>query len=258
MATSTSNSPIGGINFGTPPGAGGSQNQPLGVPTGYKAPISQLAGSTRFDPNSPISPATFGAAGATTSPLTDYGTTPNSTQYISGDQWKVPLSDPESVPLLQQQLVQAGLLNPKEVRYGTWDIASANAYSHVLGFANAYGLNANQALQVLISNPSAQSAGSGGSTGPTIAFTNPQDVQTGFQNVSQNLTGQEQPTGDFVNAYHGLEAAQAHGTGRNYTQAPSVQGAATQYLINKDPSEVQAYGAASRMQELYSMLGVNG
>lgn len=199
-----------------------------------------------------------GAVGSTGAPMrtTLYGTIPrlHANQYMPGDQWSVPLSDPESIPQLQQQLILAGLLNPKSVRLGTWDVTSANAYSTVLGFANAYGLNATQALQVLVSNPKAQT----GPQQPTIAFTNPQDVETGFQQVSQNLTGQEMPTDQFVQHYHGLEAAQAHKSGENYTQAPSVQGAATQYVLNNDPSQVQAYGTASRMQELYSMLGIRG
>jgi hypothetical protein len=208
--------------------------------------------STDFLPGSPMLKMFPDAKGPG---LTNYDTaTRFPDQYTQGDQWKVPLSDPESVPQLQQDLIQAGLLSAKSVRLGTWDIASANAYSTVLGFANAYGLNAHQALQVLVSNPKAGAT----KTGPTIAFTAPQDVQTGFQNVSQNLTGQEMPTDQFQGYYHGLEAAQAHGTGSNYTQAPSVTGAATQYLISKDPSEVQAYGTASRMQELYSMLGIRG
>lgn len=246
-----------------PQGGGTTTNSPLGVPSGYKAPTITPQGLQTSILEFAPGQVPQGAVGSLGAPMrtTTYGTIPLSAgtvkpgdQYASGDQWSVPLSDPESIPGLQQQLIAAGLLNPKSVRLGTWDVTSANAYSTVLGFANAYGLNATQALQVLVSNPKAQN----GPQAPTIAFTNPQDVETGFQNVSQNLTGQEMPTDQFVQHYHDLEAAQAHAPGSNYTQAPSVQGAATQYVLNNDPSQVQAYGTASRVQELYSMLGIRG
>jgi hypothetical protein len=250
----TQNSPggqtvtVGGTTY-TVGGGGDTTQSPLGVPQGYTPPYGTRTESTDFTHGSPILKMFPGIKG---SPITAYGTTPNSSQYMSGDQWKVPLSDPESIPQLQLALVQAGLLSARTIRYGTWDVTSANAFAQVLGFANAYGLNAKQALDVLASNPKANAAGG---AGPTISFTNPQDVATGFQNVSQNLTGQEQPVGDFQNYFHGQEAAAQHQTGQDYTQGPSVTGAATQYIQQHDPSQELAYGTASRMQEFLAMLG---
>lgn len=239
MAETDSNSPNGtGIDFGPMPTGTTTTKSPIGVPVGYKAPVRPT-----FPPYEGLHPGPG-------LPGTLYGTTPNPNQYNQGDQWTVPLSDPQSIPELQQELIQAGLLNPKSVRLGTWDVASANAYSTVLGFANAYGLNARQALDVLVSNPKANQ----GPAQPTIAFTNPQDVETGFQNTSQSLVGQEMPTEPFVSHYRGLEEAQAHQSGENYTQAPSVQGAAQQYLQEHNKDDMQNYGTASRMNAFFDLV----
>lgn len=180
---------------------------------------------------------------------TEFGTDVNSTAYTAQDVWKVPL---EQVPSIKAALVQAGLLSVKN--YGNpsvMDSYSAAAYQKVLQFANVYGLTANDALSYYLANPTPQKPTA---AGPTIAYTNPQDVETEYQNDSQNLTGQEQDPTQFVQQYHGLEAAQGHGTGQDYTQAPSLRGAAIQYLQkNLAPQELD-YGVASRMLEFENMV----
>jgi hypothetical protein len=200
-------------------------------------------------------------SGSATNPggINVYGTATNPNPYTEADKWG-PAADPQNVPAIQAELIAAGLLNPKDVRPGVWDAKSADAYGNVLEFANQQGMNAMDALTLLTSNPplGRQGTSGSGSKGPgprTIAFTNPQDVQTGYQNVSQNLTGQEQDPAAFVNQYHQMEAAQAGTNGTNYTQAPSITGAATQYVQQNLPSQEMAYGVASRMNEFYSMLG---
>jgi hypothetical protein len=150
-------------------------------------------------------------------------------------------------------LIAVGLLNPKTVRLGMWDVTSANAYAKVLGFANSQGLNAQQALQVYQSNPNLKQQQGPAYVEPT--FTNPVDVQSNFQNVSQALTGTEMSADQgFAQAYHQQEAATGHTSGDSYTQAPNVQNAAQQYLIEHNPDDVRAYGVASRMNEFFNML----
>lgn len=179
--------------------------------------------------------------------FTQFGTIANEEPYTNQDAWGIA---PSNVIPIQKALIAAGLLSDKRVRFGLWDEVSASAYLNVLGFANAYGLRAQDALRVLVDNPQQEAV----RQAPTIAFTNPADVETGFQQISQNMTGTEMPAADFQSYYRGLEEAQAHESGSNYTQAPSVQGAATQYLIDKNPDDVRAYGVASRMNEFFSML----
>lgn len=256
MASPTTNSPGGpipGSAFNPTPMPGGSSSptglQPFGPPG---APYDTGLHTESTDFGAGHIPK--GAQGTTINVFGD----PIHSQYMPGDQWKVPLSDPQSIPQIQQMLVQAGLLSAKQVRIGVWDNASASAYSTVLGFANAYGINATQALNTLINNPK---VGKGASTAaqPIISYTNPADVATGFQNVSQNLTGQEQDPAAFAAQFHSQESAAQHQRGQNYTQAPSITGAATQYIQQHDPSQELAYGTASRMQQFFAMLpGVSG
>lgn len=110
----------------------------------YKAPTRQ--GIVPFEGLHP-----GGSMGTTTV----FGTRPHEGMYTRDDAWLLPYEDPDQIPQLQLQLVQAGLLNPKQVREGLWDEASANAYANVLGFANAYGLSASDALTALVNNPDA-------------------------------------------------------------------------------------------------------
>lgn len=180
---------------------------------------------------------------------TQFGTTANDSAYTATDAWNVPF---EQGPSIKAGLIQAGLLNPKDFGTGAWDFNSAAAYQKVLEFANTYGLTAQDALSYFEANPQGDTTGA---AGPTIAFTNPQDIATSYQNTSQQLTGQEQDPSQFQGYYHGLEAAQAHDTGQNYTQAPSLTGAATQYVQNNMPGQEIAYGVASRMNDFFQMVG---
>ena len=249
-----------------PPGAGGtSSTSVLGVPSGYNPPTQLQTSILDFGPGQT---APSGAVGQT---QTLYGTTPNAQAYVPGDQYTLPFKDQTAIPQLQQQLVQAGLLNPKDVRIGQWDATSADAYSKVLAFANQYGLNANQALDVFLNNPKLGTAGAstlgGSGTNASLFFpeANPADVSSSFQNVSQSLTGQEQ-SGQlpaFQAAFTGAENAAAQGkdvaksqTGGQYEQKPSPTAFAQQYIQSHDPGQELAYGTASRMQDFLSMLGI--
>lgn len=258
MASTDQNNPsgvLGSLGLGGPPTAGSSK-QPtyLGIPKGYKPPVGTKGGPGE-GPGGMANPG--GTSGSATNPgdLNVFGTGINTDPYTEADKWG-PAADLSSVPTIQAELIAAGLLKQQDVRIGVWDAKSADAYGNVLSFANQQGLSAMDALTVLTSNPPIGPAGPKGPGPRTIAFTNPQDVQTGYQNVSQQLTGQEQDPSQFVDQYHAQEAAQAGTNGTNYTQAPSLTGAATQYVQQHMPDQELSYGVASRMQEFLSMLGM--
>lgn len=246
MASADQNNPYG---LTAPPGGTGSTTtvSPIGVPTGYKAPIQHG-----------VFPTTPQGTNARWGTRTQFGTTPQTGQYMPGDEYG-PAGDLGAIPTIQAEMIAAGLIDKRDVRVGVWDAASASAYQDVLAFANQNGLTANDALSILVSNPplgglkGAKAGGAGKAA--VISYTNPADVQAGFRSTSQSMTGQEQDPAAFQDYYHGLEAAAGHQTGSSYTQAPSVGGAAEQYVLEHDPSQVLAYGTASRMQDFLSMVG---
>lgn len=251
MASTDQNSSsgvLGSLGITAPPSGTATDTKILGVPKGYKAPTYTHSGyvipqgdATHQTPQD-YGPITTNVYGSSVGP-----------GYTEADKFG-PAADPTNIPTIQAEMIQAGLLNAKDVRPGVWDSASANAYGDVLSFANQNGLNAADALTLMTANPPLGSKTQG--PGPrTIAFTNPQDAATTYQNVSQQLTGQEQDPAQFIQQYHADEAAQAGTNGTNYTQAPSLTGAATQYVQNNMPGQEMAYGVASRMNDFFSMLG---
>lgn len=256
MASADQNSALSSTlpGVGPPPSSSATKKKYLGVPPGYTAPTVD-GGHGVIPPGADAThqtPQDYGPVGPV-NPIT--GGHSYLPQYTAADEWG-PAGDLTQVTTIQAQLVAAGLLKKTDVRPGVWDSASATAYGQVLSFANQQGLTASDALTILTSNPPL-----GGQLGPkgpgprVIAFTNPQDVQTQYQGVSQQLTGQEQDPAQFQQQYHDLEAAQAGTNGTNYTQAPSLTDAATQYVQKNLSGQEAAYGAASREQEFLSMVG---
>ncbi len=248
MVSSDQNNPYG---ISAPPGTQATATtgtiHPYGVPDNYIAPalLAPTGTGSQFTQQ-------YG-------PHNVYGTDSHTDLYMPGDEF-APGSDLQAIPQIQAEMIAAGLIKPSDVRVGVWDSASADAYKEVLTFANANGLNAQDALTILTSNPTlggvkGSKAGGSGSKAAVISYANPADVQSGFRQVSQGLTGQEQDPAAFQDYYHGLESQAGHQTGASYTQAPSVGGAAEQYTLEHDPSQVLAYGTASRMQDFLSMVG---
>lgn len=236
-----------------PSGGPAATVSPIGVPIDYKAPTSHSV--------------VIGVPGTVQRTSTEnvYGTPLLTNPYMPGDEF-APAGDLNAIPIIQADMIAAGLLNKSDVRVGVWDAASASAYKDVLAFANQQGVSAQEALTILVSNPPLGKPGTG-RAGQVVSYTNPADIASGYQNVSQQLTGQEQPTADFQDYFHGQEAAAnasavgAHnaalgGGTQSYVQPPSVSSAAQQYVLEHDPSQVLAYGVASRMGEFLSMLGV--
>ncbi len=250
-----------GINFGPPPGAAPEEETSVagGFSPGYKPPTKVGEGLQtsilRFAPDQ----IPEGAVGTRVRMRTTlFGTTPYDGQYVRDDAWTLPLQDPEDIPNLQRQLVLAGLLDPKKIREGLWDEASASAYGNVLGFANAYGLNANDALSVLINNPDLASTLA--DPKPIVERANPADINATYRQASQSLTGQEQDPTQFAQEYRGLEDAayarrlSVDAAGGQYVGAPDIGAAAEQSLLANRRDDIQSYGAASRMLDFFDMV----
>jgi hypothetical protein len=282
---------IGGPSGPAPVGGSTQSNSPTGVssnstkalyPTGLTGPqnVYQAQG-----PQGVLGPN--GQAGAAPSPmglggaLTQFGTNVNATPYTSNDAWTIP---PDQVPLVKQQLVQAGLLSPRYLgNPGVMDVNAATAYEKVLTFANAYGMTATDALKYYVNNPVGTAAGgtsgaSGGGFNASVFFPeyNPANIATGFRSTAQALTGQENGgmLPQFQSAFKAAEAQAAVGKDTakiakqgalaagnlgagQYEQKPTPADFAQQYLIHNDPQQVQAYALASRGLEFLSMLGIH-
>lgn len=255
--TQTPPDPNAGITLPPLP-TGGNTTTAIGIPQGFEPPTQPGTGA----------PTPYGTH-LPTGPRTPYGTTPHGTTYNEGDQWKPQNLPPSDVYALQQQLVQAGILSQTNMRPGVWDTSSSDAYKTVLGFANATGMGASDALRVLVSNPQVQAR----SQRAPFQLTAPADITAqvsgggpGQTNTAQSLLGHDLPaseTNDFMKWYQDQEknaraqymAADLAGPGNSYTGAPNLQNAAQQYIKQHNLGEQVAYGTASRMLEFYRMLG---
>jgi hypothetical protein len=240
-----------------------SKKSPLGgFPTDYVPPTV----TTRGDPI-PVGPQGLAGPGTSTAPTTGggftqdvqsiFGTTPHKGFYYPGDQWTIPHQVPGQVYEIKKDLYDAGLLTVKTVgNPHVWTPHDAKVFTRILDFANGNGVDWKTALGYFVSNPTYTSTHSTG-TGTPANYTSPVDVQQTYQNVSQQLTGQEAPApADFTAQYHQAETNAAHATGAAYAQAPTVANSAAQYIQTNNPSDVQAYGVASRMLDFFNMVGV--
>lgn len=252
--------PLAGLGLNTtPPPAAPKKKTPIGVPKDYVPPVG--AGGYVPPPSADRGQGGYTEPGGYQQQLTAYGTAPNSSQYTDGQEWS-PLNDPQSIPSLQTALVQAGLLNPKNVRPGVWDSASASAYRAALAFANVSGANVQDALGILIQNKKYGSAAS--APGP-YALLNPEDARSAYRTAAQNLTGHDPSTNEqqqFAAYYQSQErtafnqkAVATTGGALTDVSPPSVSTAAEDFVKQQDPQSVMAYGMASRAAEFQQMLG---
>ena len=274
MASPTQNSPLGGFTPTPLPTSGSTgTGTAIGLKKGEVVPEDLQTSILGFAGKAAGQPIPQGAVGTQT---TIYGTDPNPTQYTAADLLS-PAADPENAIQLQEEMVQAGLLAATSLRPGVWDSASQAAYAKVLGFANQYALNAQQALDVLVTNAKTTKTASSttqlgqGVGGQGYNYFFPEysgaAINTGFQGAAQQEVGSEDSAAlpGFTTAFKTAESQAAagkdiakvagSGTGGQYEQKPSPTDFAQQYLIQNDPAQVQAYGVASRMQDFLSMVG---
>ncbi len=253
--TPTSEDPLAGLGIPPLPTGTTQTANPLGVPKGFKPATHQV---------SPTGMGGLEGLPGQTQPgevadVNALGTSIQSEPYVQGDEW-APLNDPESIGPLQEQLVQAGLLNPKNVVLGRWDTTSAAAYKTLLTTANAYGANKDDALTYLMNtSPGVK----GASTGQAAKITNPEDSKAAFRAAAVKLTGgvslPKAQQDAFAAWYQAQEKAvvQAGNTADpngTYTDAPSLGTAAENYIMQHDKGDAVAYGMASRSQEFQDLL----
>lgn len=260
--TPTTQDPLAGLGFPPLPTSAPQQAKPS--PIGNTGTADQPGGVSGGGPD------VYGAIGFTptpygTAPITPAEpgtmTNPHGTYYIDGQEW-APLNDPGSIPTLQAELVQAGLLSARDVRPGVWDQTSASAYKAALAFANASGANIVDALGILIQNKKLGSTAAGSTANTAYQITNPQDAADEYKSAAQTLTGQAGRDADAMRfaAYFQSQERQAGqaaqtATSGAVTAAPSLSNAAQDFVKTQDPNAVMAYGMASRSQEFLNMLG---
>lgn len=140
--TTSYSQPIGVPFYETNPRTGQPYIGPDGQPIRWRAPVEFT----------PTGPGSFGTAGpGTASSAVD----PQSGQhvqfvaprYFDGAQWLPASLSPVDVAALQKRMIAAGLLKSGEAQLGVWDTASVTAYTRLLAYANASGVDSGAALE---------------------------------------------------------------------------------------------------------------
>lgn len=125
-------------NSGPPPAAAPLEDEdrraPIGgMPEDFRAP-------ERLRPGGPVTADAAERLGPTFRPTPIYWT---------DDEWQPSSWPPERVARLQADLAAAGLIPAKaNIQLGLWDPVSAAAYKELLGYSNAVGLPAEQAIEL--------------------------------------------------------------------------------------------------------------
>lgn len=245
--------------------------QPIAVPYGYTAP------GTAFS-EAPI----MGDQGQ----LVHTGNyAPSTTQvpprYHEGDEFLPASLSPQSIAIMQREMIAAGLLNPKGVLIGRYDGMTMAAYKKLLGYANASGQDMGTTLKNFMTIQQ-QVDKTGGQQVLGIQLTNDADLQNVFRNTAVNLTGhalKPDEAASMVQAYHAiqtwtqtqaaqLQAEQAAGrqgiatpdSGQTVTQtsAPNPQSYADQQIRQQHPGDVmenQLIGNGGLMDSFSNLLG---
>ena len=246
--------------LGAPPVSTGTTTAPIGVGSDYVQP-HQMAPYGTTDSQTATGPVgAYGLSAVQPNPNNKYLQTvkDQGTFYMPGAE-QAPLHDPSTILPLQDELIQAGLLNASNMRRGVWDQTSADALKTAMALANAWGDNVESVLQYLAANPQlGQTQGS--------QSTNPLDVQSAFDTAASSLLGGGAPAGEqdaFVNWYKNQELvarqqlAQANLTGGTAPAAPSLDAAAQSYIKAHNLDQMIAYGTAARMLQWEQMLGIS-
>lgn len=195
-------------------------------------------------------------------PQTQFGTSVRAKPYQEGDQFQPGLGTPAQIAQMQAQLVQAGLLSATNYRAGVWGPEAADAYKLVLSFANTHGMNANDALGVLLASPP---AGTTPYRAP-MSLTNPADITNSFETAVQQLTGgagiPASESQAFASYQTGLEQSArdryvSAKTAKDsaYVGAPSPGASAKAYILAHNQQDVVNYDLALRTIQFHNALG---
>lgn len=254
-------------------GSSGPQpQQPIGVPyyainpdTGQPYPDNRRWGAY-VDSNPQGSEGTQGPGTASS-----YGHLPGSGQqmelprYFDGDQWVPASLPPDQLAMLQKKMVSAGLLKSGEAQLGIWDTASMGAYTKLLAYANASGMDSVTALdrwgQQHILDPNA------GKAPLQVHLSDPGELAQVFRAAVISTRGEGWATdkiNQMVAAYQGVERTaqtQAYGmqdTGGTVVQPPSPTSFAQTQVRKEDPLGAQEHdviGQGGPLDAFRQMLG---
>ena len=249
----------------------------------------QSAGSLSQDPDVQAAWQAVAMAPGTGGTLRPIGQTPtgyaekptaareerNVVRYFEGDE-RIPASlSSQQVAQIQRKLVQAGLLDDDFVG-NVWDTATETAYKSLLSYANATGLDKDDALMAymagqkmeidpLTGKPRARVGKGGTKRAPlTIRYANPQDIASTANEVAKRRLGRAfkpEELQQFVSAYHGQEAAAQKAeyavaeTGGASTEAPTAQAAAETFAEQADPDQAFARRLMDYTGHVNSLLG---
>lgn len=226
-----------------------------------------------------------GGSGGTLTPIggapTGYAQKPtaereerNVVRYFKGDERLPAYLDSRQVTELQIKLIQAGLLDD-DFRRGVYDDSTEKAYESLLSFANASGLDKDDALlrymegeaqeiDPATGKPRKRSAGGVKRAPLTIRYANPQDVASMADEVASRRLGRKfrpEEMQKFISAYQGQEAQSqkaeyaAGAAGGSYTAAPSVDTMAENFAEQTDPDQAFARRLMDYTGHINSLLG---
>jgi hypothetical protein len=219
--------------------------KPIGVPEEYPIP-----GGVPGPGQRPLNPAFTGDKPTPTG------------RYMDGDEW-IPANYPgDMVYMLQQQLVQAGLLT-SNFTSGVYDPATREAYKQLLGLANAQGEDANMTLSQMVANASAipQPAE------PLLTqTTDPAVLRQAFRRSIIDLTGEgwsRDQINDMVGAYNQLERQRQQeafnleqsGMSGNVVATPSPMDFIETQVQEQNPEGVQEEEALGFLNDFLQTVG---
>lgn len=169
-------------------------------------------------------------------------------RYFDGAQWLPAQLPPDQLASLQRRMVTAGLLKSGEAQLGVWDTASVTAYTKLLEYANASGLDNAAALDRW---EAAHAADPNAGRAPLqVKVTNPDELAQVFRAAVINTRGEgwaSDKIQQMVNAYQGIESGaqqQAYNmqdTGGTVVAPPSAQSFAETQVRQQDPLGAQEH-----------------
>lgn len=224
---------------------GGNQyttDRPLGVPEGYEVPRQSTGIFDR---------------------IANLGAPPKPPTFMEGDDWKPARQSPEAIARVQQQLVNAGLLDGT-YRIGLWDEKTRQAYRGVLQWANASGVDDDaEALDYLVQTR-AQFGEPAQERAPLLAqVSNPLDVRRTAEDVVIDRLGSLQPglADQITSGYRQQELAAQQSqydmgeTGGTVVTPPSVEAYAEDQARRADPTGFDAHEALTGFDMLSQLMG---
>lgn len=231
-----------------PPPDKAKSRKPLGVPEGYTAErVEYVDNPDQFGPGEPLAI-----------------TRQAQPRYFDGAEFVPARLGPEKIARIQSVLAQVGLIGPKTAfRLGVWDETSRNAYKNLLEFANSYGVDESEALDLYSQSVAVRGDGATAGVGgglPRTKLSNPEDLAAVVDTVARARIGRKVDDGftqRFISAYQQAEqaeAAAAMGEGGTYTGAPDARVMAENMLETEYADDAAQMDALETGNEFFQLL----